>query len=94
MCENSLVKKDLLQDYRKWCLYVSQAHGFWCLGVGFSCCWSVESCGSFGLECCDLIALKKNQLLMHITTENLIQKSKGLNTEDGGEERGVHSQIH
>lgn len=70
-------------DYRKWCLYVFQAHGFWCLGVGFSCCWSVWLCGSFGLECCDLIALNKNQLLVHTRTENLMQKNKGIKTEDG-----------
>lgn len=49
------------------------------------------SCGSFGLEWCDAIALKKNHLLVHTRTENLIRKSKGIKTEDGGEERGVHS---
>lgn len=51
------------------------------------------SCGSFGLEC-DLIALKKNQLLVHTGAENLVQKSKGIETMCGGEERDVHSQIH
>lgn len=67
---------------------------FCCLGVGFSCCWSVWSCGNFGLKCCDLIALKKTQLLVHTRAENLVQKSEGIKTEDGGEERGVHSEIH
>lgn len=47
-----------------------------------------------GLECCDLIALKENELLVHTRAENLIQKSKGIKTEHGGEEKGVHSQIH
>lgn len=46
--------------------------GFGVLVLGFP---------ALGLECCDLIALKKNELLVHTRAENLIQKSKGIKTE-------------